>query len=172
MLVQRLWIRHAHHMTPTDPAPSPRRDPALLVVLGVLGVLVLAALVVVFTRGQPAPLPAGTPGGVVQRYSAAVLAGDEDLATGYLTENALADCDKMSPSITEDIRVTLLGTTERDTSADVRVSIVTSYEGGPFGPNEYQADDVFDLVKVDGEWLVDQAPWQLAVCPVAGKDLP
>ena len=141
-------------------------------VLGVIGVLVLVALIVVFTRGQPAPLDAGTPGGVVQRYSAAVLAGDEELAAEYLTEDALADCDGSSPSITEDIRVTLLGTEERASSADVRVSIVTSYDDGLFGPNEYTADDTFDLVAVDGDWLIDQAPWQLMVCPAGQKDTP
>ena len=141
-------------------------------VLGVIGVLVLVALIVVFTRGQPAPLDAGTPGGVVQRYSAAVLDGDEELAAEYLTEDALADCDGSSPAITEDIRVTLLGTEERASSADVRVSIVTSYDDGLFGPNEYTADDTFDLVTVDGDWRIDQAPWQLMVCPAGQKDTP
>lgn len=144
----------------------------MLVVLAVLGVVVIVALIVVFTRGRPTPLDAGTPGGVVQRYSAAVLAGDEDLAAGYLTEDALSDCDGQSPSITEDIRVTLVGTTERDTSADVRVTLTTSYDGGPFGPNEYRSDDVFDLLKVDDAWRIEQAPWQLAVGPAAEKDIP
>jgi hypothetical protein len=172
VLVPQNRIRHARHMSSSDPGPARRRDPVLLVVLGALALLVLVALIVVFTRGQPAPLDAGTPGGVVQRYSAAVLAGDEDLAADYVTEAALLDCDGQSPSITEDIRITLLGTTERDASADVRVTIVTTYEGGgPFGPNEYRSDDTFDLVKVDGAWLIEQAPWQLAVCP-ADKDLP
>lgn len=172
MLVPGIRIRQARHMSSSDSGPARRRDPVLLVVLGALGALVLVAVIVVFTRGQPAPLDAGTPGGVVQRYSAAVLAGDEDLAAGYLTEDALSDCDGQSPSITEDIRVTLQGTTERGAGADVRVSIVTTYDGGgPFGPNEYSSDDTFDLVKVDGAWLIEQAPWQLAVCP-AEKDLP
>lgn len=159
-------------MSSAEPGSAPRRDPALLVVLGVLAALVLVALVVVFTRGQPELLDAGTPAGVVQRYSAAVLAGDEDLAVDYLSESALADCDGMTPSVTEDIRVILRGTEERETSADVRVALVTSYEGGPFGPNEYQSDDVFDLVKVDGDWLIEQAPWPLTVCPGDRKDLP
>jgi len=138
----------------------------------VIGVLVLVALIVVFTRGQPAQLDAGTPGGVVQRYSAAVLDGDEELAAEYLTEDALADCDGSSSAITEDIRVTLLGTEERASSADVRVSIVTSYDDGLFGPNEYTTDDTFDLVTVDGDWMIDQAPWQLMVCPAGRTDTP
>jgi hypothetical protein len=159
-------------MSSTDPVPAARRDPALLVVLGVIGVLVLVALIVVFTRGQPAQLDAGTPGGVVQRYSAAVLTGDEELAAEYLTADALAGCDGGSPSITEDIRVTLLGSEERDSSADVRVSIITSYDDGLFGPNEYSSEETFDLVSVDGDWMIDQPPWQLLVCPVGREDTP
>jgi hypothetical protein len=158
-------------MSPTDPPSPARRDPALLVVLGVVGVLVLVALIVVFTRGQPALLAAGTPGGVVQRYSAAVLAGDE-AAAGYLTDEASKDCDGSHPSTPQDMRVTLLGTTERDRSADVRVSIVTSYNDGLFGPNEYAAEETFSLVSVDGEWMIDQPPWQLLVCPTGPLDTP
>ncbi|WEO78187.1 hypothetical protein BJQ94_03880 [Cryobacterium sp. SO2] len=163
-------------MTSTEPGraagPVAGRDPALLVVLGLLVVLVVFALIVVFSRGQPAPLDAGTPSGVVQRYSTAVLAGDEDLAAGYLTESALAGCERTSPSTTDDIRVIFQGATERDSSADVRVSIVTSYGSGPFGVDEYQSDDVFDLEKVAGEWLIADAPWQLAVCPADQEDAP
>lgn len=159
-------------MSSTDPVPASRRDPVLLAVLGVLAVLILVALVVVFARGRPVPLADGTPGGVVQRYTTAVLDGDEERATGYLSDDALAGCDGGSAPFTDDIRVTLLGTTERDTSADVRVSIVTSYDNGPFGPTENRTDEVFDLVKADGAWLIDRAPWQLTVCPAPGQGTP
>ncbi|MBX0300854.1 hypothetical protein K2F54_12800 [Cryobacterium sp. 1639] len=159
-------------MSPTDTGPAARRDPTLLVVLGALVVLIVVALIVVFTRGQPAPPDPGTPAGVVQRYSTAVLAGDEELAATYLSPGALADCDGNSSFLSEDLRVTLRGTTERDTTADVRVTLVTSSGGGLFGPSEYQSDDSFDLVRVDGDWLIDQAPWQLTVCPGDAGDRP
>lgn len=158
-------------MSSDDPASAPHRDRTPLVILAVLAVLVLVALIVVFTRDRPAPLDAATPGGVVQRYATAVLDGDEDLAAGYLTASARTGCDGPS-SFTEDIRLTLLGTTLREASADVRVAIVTSSEGGLFGPDEYRTDDVFGLVRVDGDWLIDRAPWQLSVCPDAPTDLP
>ena len=152
------------------PLASPtRRDPALLVVLGLIVLLVAVALIVVFTRSQPALLDAGTPGGVVQRYSAAVLDGDETSAARYLSAAALADCDSGttpadSPD-TDDIRITLLDTTERGSIADVRVLIVTSYGSGPFGSSEYESEDAFELVRVGDDWLIDEAPWRLTACP-------
>ena len=164
-------------MSPDAPAPDPanesappaRRDPALLVVLGLIALLVLVALVVVFTRGTPELLDAGTPGGVVQRYAAAAVEGDENTAARYLTATALANCDRYSEPGTEDIRVTLLDTAERVSRADVRVSIVTFYDAGPFGSSESESEYVFELVRADEGWLIDVAPWQLMVCPPTGS---
>ena len=154
------------------PASPARRDPALLIVLGLIILLVVVALVVVFTRSAPALLDADTPGGVVQRYSTAVLDGDETTAARYLSAAALADCDSgttsADSSATDDIRVTLVDTTERGSSADVEVLIITSYGSGPFGSSEYESEDAFELVRVDGAWLVDEAPWRLIACPPRG----
>ncbi|TFC03255.1 hypothetical protein E3O42_07270 [Cryobacterium adonitolivorans] len=145
----------------------------MLVVLGLIVLLVVAALIVVFTRSEPALLDAGTPGGVVQRYSTAALDGDETTAAGYLSAGALVDCDDSTASGvsagTDDVRITLIDTTERDSSADVRVLIVTSYGSGPFGSSEYESEEAFDLVRVDGDWLIDEAPWRLAVCPSSSQ---
>ena len=96
----------------------------------------------------------------------AVIGGDEIAAAAYLTEGALSRCEKnFMGGIAADIRITLLSTEERATSADVRVSILTTYEGGLFGPSESTTEDVFDLVTVDGEWRIDNAPWDLTICP-------
>ena len=46
----------------------------------------------------------------------------------------------------------------------MRVLIVVSNGSGPFGNSEYQTEDVFDLVKANGKWLIDSSPWQLRVC--------
>lgn len=157
-----------------DPSPAPtsapRPDRALLVVLALILVFVAVALVVVFTRGQPATLAADTPDGVVQRYASAALAGDDDAAAAYLSTRARSadaqpGCGPGAASETENLRVTLLDVQERERTAEVRVSLVTSYDSGPFGSPEYETDDVFTLVKADGDWLIDQAPWQLTVCP-------
>ncbi|MFC5931444.1 hypothetical protein [Cryobacterium melibiosiphilum] len=143
----------------------PRPDRSLLIVLGVIAVLVVVSLVVVFSRGEPEALDPDTPEGVVQRYSAAVIAGDETAAMGYLTPDVRDGCERFSDAQTDNLRVVLVSTTERSTSADVRVSIVASYEGnGPFGASEFASERTFDLVTVDGEWLIESSPWELAIC--------
>jgi len=145
-------------------AAAGKPDRILVIILAVIAVLVVAALAVVFTRGQPALLDEATPQGVVQRYSAAVIAGDETAATAYLSQAARTQCVDFERAAKGNLRVTLISTTERALSADVRVLIVVSNGGGPFGNSEYETEDVFDLVKTDGKWLVDSAPWQLRVC--------
>jgi hypothetical protein len=60
-----------------------------------------------------------------------------------------------------------VSTTERADSADVHVAITVSNGSGPFGSQEYETEDVFDLVKVGGRWLVKTAPWRFTICPAA-----
>ncbi len=145
--------------------PATKPDRTLLVILGVIGVIVIVALLVVFTRGEPALRDADTPEGVVQRYSAAVIAGDDEAAALYLVERERTECEGFFPENSENLRITLVSTTERASSADVRVSIITSYQGGPFGGSEYEFEGLFTLDLVDEKWLVDTAPWQLMICP-------
>lgn len=145
--------------------PEPGRpDRTLIGILAALAVLVIVSLAVVFTRGEPAPLDAATPAGVVQRYAAAVLDGDETTAASYLTGPARHRCAAGERMGTQRLRVTLVGTTERGNSADVRVLITSTEGGGPFGSSEYQSEDVFDLVRTGDKWLINHAPWQLMVC--------
>lgn len=145
-------------------APAGRPDRILIVILSVIAGLVVLALAAVFFRGQPEPLAADTPAGVVQRYAEAVLDGDEAGAARYLAESSGRQCGPVD-SVTRSLRVTLLSTTERPESADVHVVLTVSNGNGPFGNPEYETEDVFDLVKVNGKWLVKTAPWQLTVCP-------
>ena len=147
-------------------AAEPRRpDRTLLAILAAIAVIVVVALIVVFTRGEPVPVDEATPAGVVQRYSAAVIAGDETAAAAYLTDAAKSRCSTTMERMSGDnLRVTLVSTTERPASADVKVLITVSEGGGPFGSAEYQMEDDFDLVKTGDKWLIDRAPWQLTVC--------
>ncbi|WP_426978165.1 hypothetical protein ACQCSU_02895 [Pseudarthrobacter sp. O4] len=93
----------------------------------------IVALAVVFTRGEPAPLDESTPAGAVQRYSAAVIAGDEAAAAAHLSEAARTRCSNVGRTTADNLRVTLVSTTVRAGSADVRVLITVSEGGGPFG---------------------------------------
>ena len=151
---------------PNAPGTEPHRpDRTLYAILAAIAVIVVVALIVVFTRGEPAPVDEATPAGVVQRYSAAVIAGDEAAAAAYLTDAAKDRCSATMERMPGDnLRVTLVSTTERPASADVKVLITVSEGGGPFGSAEYQIEDDFDLVKTGDKWLIDRAPWQLSVC--------
>lgn len=153
-------------MTAMSDAARRTRITVIALISGVVLVVVIA-LIAVFTRGETAELDAGTPEGVVQRYSQAVVDGDVQTALTYLVPEVAEDCDRVPPG-SEDIRLTLLETTERDETARVRVLIVTVYGTGPLGADEYETEDAFDLVKVDDEWLIETSPWQLAVCAESG----
>jgi len=146
----------------TDAVRKP--DRIILVLLGIIGVLVVVALAVVFSRGAPEPLDEASPAGVVQRYSTAVIDGDVSTAETYLTDSARTACRGSFTGEPRPTRVVLVSTSERDQSATVKVSIVNSSQGGPFGPSEYEMEDVFTLVKADGSWKISQAPYPLAAC--------
>lgn len=132
--------------------------------VSVIALLVIVALAVVFTRGEPEALDESTPPGVVQRYSTAVIDGDTATASSYLTEAARSSCSGYRDSGPLPARVVLISTTERDNTALVKVSVVGSGSGGLFGPSEYEREDRFSLVKTDGKWRIDQAPYQLLAC--------
>ena len=143
-------------------APA-KRDRTLPVLLAVLGLLVVAALAVVFLRPDPALRGADTPEGVVQRYSAAVIDGDDEAAAGYLTE-APEPCQDWEGDVDEDQRVSLVSTETRGGAAEVKVSVVGFDPGGPFGSSEYETEETFELKKMGGSWLIDTVPWRLRVC--------
>jgi len=148
---------------------SARRSRITLIALGAAVVLVVViALIAVFARGDVEPLDPATPQGVVQRYSQAVIDGDVPTALTFLVPEVADTCQRVTRG-GERLRITLLESTERDASARVRVLIVTTYGEQPFGADEYESEEAFDLVKVDGDWLVETAPWQLAVCAANGS---
>ncbi|MGR0218510.1 hypothetical protein [Agromyces sp. ZXT2-6] len=146
------------------PAPAARPDRTLLVILAVIAALVIVALIVVFSRGEPDQLDESTPEGVVQRYSAAVIAGDEAEATGYLVPELAEDCIRIEAAPVDRMRITLVSTTERDETADVEVLISWSYDAAPLGGSDIEERGVFDLVRSDDGWRIERAPWPLTIC--------
>jgi hypothetical protein len=140
-------------------------DRTLIAIVIVIAVVVIVALIAVLARPAPELLDADTPEGVVQRYSTAVVDGDEAAAAEYLSPDARDRCDVLESPYTDQVRVTLNDTVTRADTADVTVSIVTTYQEGPFGSSESESRGVFNLVKIDGDWLIDTAPYELTVCP-------
>ncbi|WP_348770108.1 hypothetical protein [Arthrobacter sp. E3] len=151
-------------------APSQEKSAKTpLIILGVIIILVLvAALSIVLTRGEPTLLAESTPAGVVQRYVAAAVDGDETTAAGYLTNDVLANCSPMEQFQADNLTITLISTKERSDSADVAVSIASFSGNGPFGAQESSYEDVFSLVKIVGAWRIASTPWDLAICPNEG----
>lgn len=135
----------------------------LLVLIAGVAIVVVLALVAVFARGGTTQRDADTPEGVVQRYAQAVVDGDVPTALDYLVPEVADSCERV-PVTAQDLRVTLLEASEREDSARVRVLVVTVYGSGPLGADEYESEEAFDLVRVGGDWLIDTAPWQLAIC--------
>ncbi|BDZ63112.1 hypothetical protein [Agromyces mangrovi Wang et al. 2018] len=148
-----------------EPAKA-RSDRALIGIGIAVAVVVVAAIVAVLVRPAAEPLDPTTPEGVIQGYSEAVLDGDTRAALDFLVPEIADDCQRVENYGfgDADVRVVLVSSTEDGSTADVRVSIVTTYGGGLFGPDEYRTDGRFDLQRVDGEWRIESAPWELAVC--------
>ena len=125
--------------------------------------MVVIALIAVFARGGPVEFAEDTPEGVVQRYSQAVIDGDADAAKTYLVAEIAESCTRVRTG-SDDYRMTLVETTERERSARVDVLIATVYGSGPLGTDEYESDESFELVKEGDGWLIEIAPWQLTIC--------
>ena len=139
----------------------------LIALIAGVALVVVIALIAVFARGGVAQYAADTPEGVVQRYTQAVVDDDVTAALDYLVPEVADSCDPVT-SGTDDLRVSLLETTERDDTARVRVLVVTVYGSGPLGSSEYESEEVFELVKTGGDWLIETVPWSLAICVEGG----
>ncbi|MFB9308268.1 hypothetical protein BJY17_002267 [Agromyces hippuratus] len=154
--------------SPAEPATRPNRT--LIVILSVIGVLVVVALVVVFTRGTPQLLDESTPEGVVQRYSTAVIDGDEAAAVDYLVPELGDPCREFDGGYSQDLRVTHVSTTQHDDTAEVQVLITTTYDAGPFDSSSYEEKAEFELVGNGDGWLIESTPWPLTICEPAVVD--
>lgn len=141
--------------------PERTLDKTLVTILIIVAAVVVLAVTVVLLRGAPKAIDLATPEGVVQAYSAAVIADDRTTAISYLSKDLATNCESVVPI--SGMRVTLLSSTVNDDSATVRVRITTNEGGGPFGASEYSNDDAFTLT-MDGTWKITSAPWQLTVC--------
>lgn len=145
---------------------SSKPDRTLVGILALIAVLVVVALVVVFTRGMPEPLEPGTPERTVQDYTTAVMAGDREVASDLLSPRWKDECDPVGYGAeTADARITVVKTRTDDNTATVTVSIATGLNGGPFGGSGYEYEDDFELDRDGDGWLIASAPWELAICP-------
>ncbi|MEU1970931.1 hypothetical protein ABZ477_04705 [Microbacterium sp. NPDC019599] len=161
---------------PVPPAVPPVSEPdagaarqarrsrtTMFVLIGIVVLVIIVALVAVFARSGPTAYDESTPEGVVQRYSQAVVDGDDETALTYLLPVIADDCEHQSTG-TQDMRVTLVKTTGDEDRTRVEVLIATVYGDGPFGPSEYENEGVFELSKVGGDWRISTTPWEFVIC--------
>lgn len=140
-------------------------DRALLGAGVVVAILVVAAIVIVLTGERVVELDPSTPEGVVQQYMSHALDDDEEEALALTTIDE-ADCTRVRAEVSydrESIRIVLGDVDVRGDEADVGVTVTRS-SGDPIDNYEWSEDVTFELVRVDGAWRIDDAPWPFVVC--------
>ncbi len=142
----------------------------LIGIAAAIAAAIVAAVIVALVAGGARTFPPGTPEHAVQGYLQAVAREDATAAFAYLSADLRQACgDYSREAITNrgdsGLRVTLDGTTIRDDgTALVRVRILESYGGSPFGASESTMSMSFELRQEDGDWRFAQSPWPL-YCP-------
>lgn len=140
-------------------------DRTLLAAGAVVAILVVAAIVVVLTGDRVVDLDPSTPEGVVQQYMNHALDDDEDEALALTTLDP-DDCTRMRAEVSydrESVRIVLGDVDVSGDDADVDVTITRS-SGDPLDTHQWSEDVTFELVRVDGGWKIDEAPWPFVVC--------
>jgi hypothetical protein len=135
-----------------------------LLIFGIaIGVLVIAAIVLVLTVAKPGEtslLPEDEPGGIVQRYFLALEDGKYQTAYSYLSPPADEELtyEKWRPSaISEDKpewQVMLGDSTVTGDEATVEVTVDVFYPGGPFDNPVYTHHITFFLHKEGTSWKI------------------
>jgi hypothetical protein len=131
---------------------------AVAVLLAVVGVATAFAV----TR-TPERVEAGSAVATVQAYLTAI-ADQDPTAAGALLDPAgrCAASDVEMAYLPEQFRAVLVSQDVGAGSATVRVEIREG-TGDPFG-GDYGHEEVFRLVRTDGEWRLSGAPWPMGWC--------
>jgi hypothetical protein len=139
----------------------------LIIFAIVMGILVAAtvSLVLLTKEKEVALLPEDTPQGLVQHYLIAVQEKNYQKAYNYLSfepaqkNETYGDWLRMvtgEPQISNQAvwKATLGKTTQNEDNATVEVIIDTFHPGGPFGDPLRSETIIFQLIKIDGKWLI------------------
>lgn len=141
-------------------------DRSLLLVVGGALALIVIGLVsaAVLARTSPALAPASTPEGAVQRFYAALYAGDYAAAYGMLspgTQRSISERElreRMSYDLRQSqARVGLASVQGK--RATVPVTITHYTQDGLFGAQEWVSEHEVTLVRTDGAWLLIGGPF-------------
>ncbi len=108
-----------------------------------------------------------SPEGVVQAYLTAVLEGEDETASRYLSPALRERCDEDDEFFRfrdePDARVALTETRLTDGGAVVDVRVT---EGSPdlFGSSAYTHEESYRLIETEDGWLIDQRSWPWYGC--------
>jgi hypothetical protein len=136
----------------------------LIIFTIIVGILVVAtiSLVLLTKENKAALLPENTPQGTVQRYLIAVQEKDYQSAFNYISFDpqekiqTYYDWISMLPQMSSqsEWKATLGKTTQNGDNATVEITIDTFRPGGPFANSVSSQQLVFQMVKIDGKWLI------------------
>lgn len=136
----------------------------LLALAAAIVALVIAALLVVSLRSAPQPYEEITPEGVVQRYLIAFEAENMQTMQDYTIDGQSRSLCNPEPYNTQHLDVQLLRSSVGTNSATVHVRFDTQDSQFLPLPDLSAYDDVFELRKINGTWLIERMPWQVGLC--------
>jgi hypothetical protein len=132
--------------------------------LGVVAVAI-ALIALLAGRDRRQTFDPTSPEAAVQTYLDAVLAGDPDTAATMLDDATANRCLRpLRRTITDDgVRASLLDARIETDRATIEIQL-TYPDGDLFGTSSYSFEERFFLERVDGEWLITEDPWPVALC--------
>lgn len=145
-----------------------KQDRFLLAILGAIGLLVVLAVGLFFTRRVPQEyVPDDTPQGVVRNYVLALEQGDYQRAYGYLQDSDnKPDFERFRTDFLTrqlDPKNTALQIGESQQTGEVAVVELVVIRGGgrrPFGGNVYRESTNALLVQdTAGKWVITELPY-------------
>jgi len=151
-------------MTSDNPPGTVSRLP-LVIGGGIVVAIVMLAVALLVGRGPKVYEP-GTPEATIQNFVQAELDGDTEAMLETLTERLRNECgDSIEqwgdwwPRSNDGTRVELEQIEISGDEAHGVVLIRRSNSADPFDNSSWDNKAKFDLVKLDGDWLIDDSSW-------------
>lgn len=135
---------------------------ALLVIVGVLGLITVAVLALTVGRSVE-EFDLDSPEGVAQAYLKAAFDGDFDEAASFFGTDSECDATDLDRAfIQEDVRVSLIEVTTTADKSTVRINAEIA-DGSPFG-GYFEEQHSLRVVREDDMWKLTGIPWPLYDC--------